>query len=154
MSDGGYLIWRLYPEYSVMSDGRLEVYGAEKFMKLQDLSPEHFPLLDQEYHFGTILLHYSFVSANRIIEKLAFDPEWELTFIDDVAAVFVRIPEDGVALYPGLDLGAPDLFPPLRGEEDPYDMQRRLSRANFYVIYFSVLLVKNYNFSVKLKSLS
>jgi tetratricopeptide (TPR) repeat protein len=115
-----------------MSDGRLEVYGAEKFSKLQDMSPENFPRLDEQYHFGVVLLHYSFVSSNRILEKLHFDPEWELTYVDDVAAIFVRVPKDGVALYPDLDLNAPDLFSPLRGKEDRYDKQRRVSRANFY----------------------
>ncbi len=45
MADGGYLIWRLWPDYRVMTDGRLEVFGAEKFVALQPSVPERFRAL-------------------------------------------------------------------------------------------------------------
>jgi hypothetical protein len=32
---GGYLNWRLYPDYEVMVDGRLEIYGSELFQSLR-----------------------------------------------------------------------------------------------------------------------
>jgi len=132
MSDGGYLIWRLYPRYSAMSDGRLEVYGSEKFLQLQDLSPENFSRLDDQYHFGTVLISYSRVSAYRLIEALNFDPGWELTFVDDVALLFVRVPEEGKALYPELDVDSPDLFPPFGDSKSRHDELRRIRRAGFY----------------------
>jgi tetratricopeptide (TPR) repeat protein len=132
MSDGGYLIWRLYPEYSAMSDGRLEIYGSEKFLQLQDLGPENFSHLDEQYHFGTVLISYSRVSAYRLIEALNFDPGWELTFVDDVALLFVRVPEAGKALYLELDVNSPDLFPPLGNQQSRRDQLRRIRRAGFY----------------------
>jgi tetratricopeptide (TPR) repeat protein len=132
MSDGGYLIWRLYPAYSAMSDGRLEIYGSERFRELQDLGPDNFSRLDAQYHFGTVLISYSRVSALRLIEALNFDPNWELTFVDDVALLFVRVPEDGRALYPDLDVNSPDLFPPLGNRRDRQDQLRRTRRAGFY----------------------
>jgi tetratricopeptide (TPR) repeat protein len=132
MFDGGYLIWRLYPDYSVMLDGRLEVYGDEKFARLQDWSSENFSLLDEQYRFGTVLIHYSMVESGGIIARLHRADDWELTYADDVAMVFVRIPDGGQALYPAAELDSENFFPALDAEPSRNDMLRRSARATFY----------------------
>jgi len=115
-----------------MSDGRLEIYGSDKFLQLQDLGPENFSRLDDRYHFGTVLISYGRVSVFRLIEALIFAPDWELTFIDDVALLFVRVPDGGNGLYPALDVKSLDLFPPLDNAKSRHDQLRRIRRASFY----------------------
>ena len=132
MFDGGYLIWRLYPDYSVMLDGRLEIYGDESFTRLKDWSPENFSKLDKEFQFGTVLIHYSMVQSGEIIASLDRDPDWQLTFADDVALVFVRVPETGKALYRSADLDSAEFFPALADTPSREDMLRRSARASFY----------------------
>ncbi len=132
MFDGGYLIWRLYPDYSVMIDGRLEIYGDDEFERLKNWSPENFALLDDRYHFGTVLIHYSMARSGGMIARLDRDDSWELTYADDVAMVFVRIPEDGKALYPPADLDSANFFPARDDTPSRQDMLRRGARATFY----------------------
>jgi hypothetical protein len=132
MADGGYLIWRLWPDYSVMVDGRLEVFGAERFIELQVTSPERFRALDAEYGFGTVLVHYSLVQSGRLLRWLHLNSNWRLTFLDDVAAVFVRVGAEPPP-WPAVDLDAKPLFAPLPDERGVRDVARRQARTNFYI---------------------
>lgn len=93
MADGGYLSWRLFPDYRILVDGRLEVYGAERFARLEGVgrSPvEAFEELDARHHFGTALVHYALEPDSTLLARLHRSSEWSLVFADDVAAVFVR----------------------------------------------------------------
>lgn len=132
MADGGYLIAKLYPEYRVMVDGRLEVYGAEAFAELDVLeggTPEAFQRLDQRYRFGTALLHHSFLPDGRLLAWLAGHPDWRLVQLDEVAAVFVREGPGGELPWPALDTDAEGLFPPLdEGTRPALDLWRRRAR--------------------------
>ena len=133
MADGGYLIARLFPDYRVMVDGRLEVYGAERFARLDVLdagAPVGFARLDAEHRFGTALLHHAFLPDHRLLAWLFRHPDWRLVQIDEVAAVFVRAPGAGGGLpWPAVDPGAPDLFPPLDPDARPaIDLWRRRAR--------------------------
>lgn len=131
MADGGYLIWRLHPDYKVMIDGRLEVFGEEKFASLQFSDPSQFRRVDAEYGCGAVLLHYSLVESEALLRWFHLNSNWQLVFVDDVAALYVRLPEDGRALYAEVDLEAPDLFAPLDDERGVSDRMRRLARTNF-----------------------
>ena len=58
MSSGGYLIWRLFPTYPVMADGRLEVYRSRpEVLELRD--SRSFAELDRTYRFGSVLVHFA-----------------------------------------------------------------------------------------------
>jgi hypothetical protein len=134
MADGGYLIWRLYPDYLVMADGRLEVYGAETFSQLQMSQPESFRELAERLHCGVALVHYSLVKFDSLLWWLYMNSNWQLTFLDDVAAVFVRVPEDGPSRYREVDVDADDLFAPLDGSPTATNQIRRFARTNLYTV--------------------
>jgi len=133
MSDGGYLIWRLYPTYRVMLDGRLEVYGRPLFQKLGVATFRAFEALDREMGFGTVLLNYRNQPFDDLLRGLLGSPQWRLTFLDDVAAVFVRETPD--APWPAVDVDDPKLFPPLPRTRDAADADfvrpRVLARVRF-----------------------
>ncbi len=129
MADGGYLIWRL-PDYPVMVDGRLEVYGARRFVELQLGDPANLRALDERYHFGTLLVHYSLVRSDDLMRWLHLSPRWRLAFVDDAAAVYVRSDWQPRRREPDLD--APDLLPPLAGPAGTEDLMRRLARTHLW----------------------
>ncbi len=132
MQDGGYLIWRLHPDYRAMSDGRLEVFGAETFRSLLFETPERFVELDSRYRFGSVIARHDVGGGREILAHLHGHPGFVLVHVDDAAALFVRVPESGDP-PPALDLDRPDLFPPL-GRGDPWVDQASLrKRTAFFV---------------------
>jgi|GEM_PF-2426995 len=133
MAAGGYLIWRLYPDYKVMSDGRLEIYGAEKFQSLGMSSPEQFQKVSEEYHCGIALVHFSLIQSDALLLWLHLNSNWQMGFVDDAAAVFVRTRPDGLAQYGDLDIDAADLFPPLSNERTASSKMQHLARTGFYL---------------------
>lgn len=130
MADGGYLIDRLWPEYEVLSDGRLEVFGPETFARLQLTDPDSFRRLDGEFQFGSVLVHYSLTDARELLWWLHLNSNWRLVQVDDAAALFVR--EPAAQRWPALRLDAPDLFAPLPDDGSPSDRLRRQARVHFY----------------------
>lgn len=122
MGDGGYLIWRLWPDYRVMMDGRLEVFGADTFMALTLSDPQSMRVLDARYHFGTVLFNHR-VNFNSLPGWLHAHPAWKLAYLDDVSVAFVRTEGEG-ARMPALDLGAAGLFPALDDVPDPLARER------------------------------
>jgi hypothetical protein len=131
MADGGYLIDRLWPAYRVLADGRLEVFGADTFARLSYTGSDAFRALDQEYHFGVVLVHYSLVDSRELLYWLYLNPSWRMVQVDDTAALFVRVGPGG-ARWPAVDPDAPDLFPPLPDVRTPSDRLRRMARVHFY----------------------
>ena len=130
MASGGYLLDRLWPAYRDMLDGRLEVFGPETFEKLQLGGPDRFRALDAQYRFGMVLLQYALFDSRELLWWLHLNPIWRLVHVDDSAALFVR--EDAAApRWPSLDVGAPDLFPPLGEERSTDDRLRRQARVGF-----------------------
>jgi len=131
MADGGYLIWRLYPEYRVMVDGRLEVFGTAHFARLKVAAsgrPTGFHQLDQEYHFGVALLHHRFFPGLEMLQWLHQSPEWRLVQLDEVASVFVRVGNDPPR-WPEIGAGGSDVLAPLvDGRNSERDLRRRVVR--------------------------
>jgi tetratricopeptide (TPR) repeat protein len=132
MADGGYLIERLWPDYRVLSDGRLEVFGPETFARLQFFDPDSFRALDSQYRFGAVVVHYSLFDSRDLLWWLHLNPNWRLVQLDDTAALFVREGTE-TRRWPELALDAKDLFPPLPDEHSIGDRWRRLARVNFLV---------------------
>ena len=127
MGDGGYLIWRLWPEYHLMSDGRLEVFGPETLPGLSFHDPKSFSALDSRYHFGTVLLHHR-LGVTALPGWLNARRAWRLAYLDDVTVAFVRADGEG-ARVPELDLDAPGLFPALDDVPDPLARERFRART-------------------------
>ncbi len=91
--DGGYLIWRFYPERKVYYDGRWEVYG-NKFLENYGLMYAN-PVLFEEraaaMNVGYALLHYTIgYMPKNLIEHLMVSPRWKPVYFDDVSLLFVR----------------------------------------------------------------
>jgi hypothetical protein len=85
---GGYLIWRLYPQYRVFIDGRADVYGdhlMEEFFKVHDGTKSWREVL-YRHQIQSVL-----VSPNTAIASLLRqDGDWQKVFEDEQAVVFVR----------------------------------------------------------------
>ena len=70
---------------------------------------------------------------NDLIPWLLRHPEWRLVFVDEVASLFVRVPEGQPSPYAEIDVDAPELFAPLEGRPGVSDFRRRHGRAKFYL---------------------
>jgi hypothetical protein len=136
MGDGGYLIWRLFPHYRVMVDGRLEVYGTERYRQLAQLGggrPPGFKRLDEVYRFGVALLNHRFFPGMYLVRWLNRSPEWRLVWLDELSAVFVRVPPDEAAPWPELGVEGDYFSARLVDDSDPkWDLWRRTSRIALF----------------------
>ena len=132
MADGDLMIFVLYPDYRVMLDGRLEVYGSERFHRLQFRTHTQLRALDAEYAFGAVLVHYSKVPSQALLRGLQRDPAWKLVFVDEVSALFLAADSPAARRVPRLDPRAPDLFPPLEDAGRTQTELRARGRALFY----------------------
>ena len=92
---GGYLIWRLYPEYRVFIDGRTDLYAdtfIRRYLEVTLVRGDWKETLDR-YHVNTILVEKESLLANFLLQSVG----WSLVYQDELAVVFVR---DGL-LVPG-----------------------------------------------------
>ncbi len=93
---GGYLIWKLYPQYQVFIDGRADVYGDE----LMDMFADSYSLSDdwaralQRYSICTLLLP----PDSPLITALRYDPQWRPLFEDSGAVILHRDPPQASGL--------------------------------------------------------
>jgi hypothetical protein len=134
LGDGGYLIWRLWPRYQVLIDGRLEVFGEERFVDFElrgGGGPETFEGLDRRYRFGTALLHFGLFPDLSLLRGLAARPDWRLVHLDDVAAVFVRVEPGREPRWPAVD-PAQALAPLDPDAPHPLDRWLRRSRVSIW----------------------
>jgi hypothetical protein len=84
---GGYLIWRLYPNYRVYIDGRADVYGdklVEEFIKVHDGKPGWLEVLKKR-GTRTVLVEPDSALASLLREEDA----WQKVFEDQQAIIFV-----------------------------------------------------------------
>lgn len=84
---GGYLIWRLYPDYRVHIDGRADVFGeklVDEFIQVNDGKPRWRELL-QQYGTKTVLAK----PDSAIASLLGNDSRWQKVFEDKHAVVLV-----------------------------------------------------------------
>ncbi len=132
--DGAYLIWRLHPDYPVLVDGRLEVFGRDALIELTGSSPQQFRRMDQRYRFGLVLLAHGLFDYQALMRELHGDPAWRLVFADETSVLFARVPAVGGAPWPAIDPGADLLFPPLPERRSVEDALRRVGRVRFYQV--------------------
>jgi hypothetical protein len=134
MGDGGYLIRHLRPDYPVLADGRLEVYGPA-MRELAATDPAGFRRLDRRFRFGTALIGYAQYDMGELLTWLHRAPDWKLVYVDETSALFVRRGRSSRSGVDGseLDPADPDLFPPLtEAGRSPEDFLRRMGRARFF----------------------
>lgn len=85
---GGYVIWRLHPEYPVFIDGRTDLYDdpfIRRYLRASLARGDWRETLD-EYGVNTILTERGTDLAN----VLRYIDEWAPVYADDIAVVFVR----------------------------------------------------------------
>ena len=85
---GDYLIYAAYPQYHVFIDGRLDMYGTEKFkeyLKVANIGPGWEKVLEK-YNIGWI-----FYDANSVLSRFLYEKNgWRLIYADNVANIFVK----------------------------------------------------------------
>lgn len=85
---GGYLIWRLYPEYRVYIDGRADVYGdslVKEWLEVHDGKPAWRNSLDSR-GIRTVLVKPD-VALSSLLRQ---DSCWQNVFEDKQTVIFVR----------------------------------------------------------------
>ena len=85
---GGYLIWKLHPQYRVYIDGRADIYGdavIEEFFTVHDGERSWRTPLDK-HGVRTVLVEPN----TAIASLLRDDPAWQKVFEDQQAVIFVR----------------------------------------------------------------
>lgn len=90
---GGYLMWRLYPDYLVFVDGRQD--SMEHFLASDviDNAADGWEALLDKYYVNTLLLrtcYYDTGEPMNLVSALSRSPAWALVYRDDVALVYVR----------------------------------------------------------------
>jgi len=85
---GGYLIYRLYPDFPVYIDGRADLYGPGFFSKYADTylaKPGWEATISQEN------IAYVLVESNSTLaDALRQSPGWDIPFEDDHSVIFQR----------------------------------------------------------------
>jgi hypothetical protein len=118
----------------VLIDGRLEVYGEQRYVDFElrgAAGPEGFQRLAEQFRFGTALVHFSLFPDLSLVGWLAARPDWRLVHLDEVAAVFVRVEPGREPRWPAVDPAS--AFAPLDPEEHhPLDLWRRRSRVSVW----------------------
>jgi hypothetical protein len=85
---GGYLIWRLYPQYPVFIDGRADVYGDQFIFKYIDIYNAH-PGWEQALEAQSVnlaLVEPNSGLANALRQSLV----WKIAYEDKISIVFER----------------------------------------------------------------
>jgi hypothetical protein len=105
---GGYLMWSLYPEYKVFTDGRgliQEVfYQHIRIMEASRMPvagvPEWKAILNA-YRVNYIITYSVWNHSGRLvplIPALLKDPEWHLVFMDNISLIFLRVTPENMDL--------------------------------------------------------
>jgi hypothetical protein len=90
---GDYIIYSAYPQYKVFTDGRSDMYGAEKvkeWFKVIYFKPGWEKII-KKYNINWIILSADSIFSRFLIGK----NDWRLIYADKVANIFVKnIPEN------------------------------------------------------------
>ena len=85
---GGYLIWRLYPQYRVYIDGRADVYGDAfifDYLSIYNAEPGWEDKLNNQ-DVRTVLVESDAPLANMLRQL----PSWHVSFTDKGSVIFVK----------------------------------------------------------------
>ena len=85
---GGYLIWRLYPEYLVYIDGRADVYGDEFLLSYANISTN----ANWEQFLDHQNIHLVIIDpTSNLANVLRQSPDWKISFKDKISVIFTKI---------------------------------------------------------------
>jgi len=90
---GGYLLWRFYPERDRLPFMDIHQAGTSEIRRLYMFAFEreqYWRELDGRFDFEWMLLPRRTYAADRLVDVIDADSTWALVFLDDVALVFVR----------------------------------------------------------------
>jgi hypothetical protein len=85
---GGYLVWRLYPDYRVGIDGRAAVYGPRRFAEyaeVADLRPRWRETLD-----GSAARLALIKAGSPLAIALRAAPDWQVLYEDRLAVILAK----------------------------------------------------------------
>jgi len=85
---GGYLIWRLYPEYYVYIDGRADVYGdtfINDYLRIETGEPGWETSLSLD-GVRIVLIE----PGSLLARDLRQSPDWEIAFSDEQSVLFIH----------------------------------------------------------------
>ncbi len=88
---GGYLVWKLYPEYLVFVDGRTDLYDdalLHEYLRAATGLPGYEDILNAHGLNLVLIEAHSFLD-----EHLRVNPRWGLIYEDDVAVIYQRAAE-------------------------------------------------------------
>lgn len=95
-SEGGYLLWRFWPDEKVFIDGRSEVFFGAPVREFRAISrnlPDWTSLVYEKYGFNSFFVGYQppsrLTSAYPMVVRLINDG-WPLVYWDDATLIFVR----------------------------------------------------------------
>jgi hypothetical protein len=90
---GGYLMWRLYPDYLVFVDGRSDSMETFNASTQVDNRWEGWRETLDRYGINTALIRTCYFDTGEpvnLLDGLVRDPDWALVYRDAVAVIFVR----------------------------------------------------------------
>lgn len=88
---GGYLGWKLYPNYQIFIDQRNLDYDV--YQEYGVATSGNYRQVFQKYNINTVLFYHTQPVTQRrpaIVSQLMNDPAWQLVYLDQIASVFVR----------------------------------------------------------------
>ncbi len=145
---GGYLMWRLFPEYSDYIDGRALPFGSQLFFRAYDLSiePPDSAVWQQEEEARSIntiiapLGRYSGIDLFPQLPAFCHSQSWRPVYLDEVSVVFVRRTPETASLVDRLQLDCDKAsFASLNGEESRNSMRVRARIFNSWANSAGVL---------------
>jgi Flp pilus assembly protein TadD len=109
---GGFLTWRLFPEYRDYIDGRAIPFGPQLFFRAYDLSvePPDSPAWQQEAEargINTIIVplaRYQGMTLFPQLHSFCRSQSWRPVYLDEVSAIFVRRTPETAALIDHLQI--------------------------------------------------
>ncbi len=87
---GGYLLYRVWPQYKVFIDGQTDFYGEDltrQYERVITLGDGWEEIL-AEYHVAWVIMP----TESMLSKELVDHPKWELKYLDRTASVFYAMP--------------------------------------------------------------
>ncbi|MBN1793849.1 MAG: tetratricopeptide repeat protein [Candidatus Omnitrophica bacterium] len=107
---GSYLIGQLYPR-QVFIDGRTEYYSPEFLDEYIHLNRDVWHRWQEKYDFDLAFIHHHFGVSWSALITLFQDVHWELIYVDDTAAIFVKKDRGHEALIQKYKIDPARFFP-------------------------------------------
>jgi tetratricopeptide (TPR) repeat protein len=92
VASGGALIWGLYPEWRVFTDGRANLYGREFVDQYRKAlaNPLEWEKWIGARGVGVAYIQYGPEDDTVLLQYLAKSPAWQLFYFDHAACIFIR----------------------------------------------------------------